>query len=92
MTIMAIVAILMEAIKFYKECRQKPSQLIADARDNRFGSGSRLRRWKLQRIVAAKIEDEQVRVEELRDKPVEAILDFAARQNEATVERLFAAV
>ncbi len=92
MTIMAIISILLEAIKFYKECRQKPAQMIADAKENgRLFSGARLRRWKLQRIVEAKIEDEQILVEELNNKPAEAILAYAARQSEATVEKLFAA-
>lgn len=92
MTIAAIVAIIVEAIKFYKQCRQSPAQVVADAREHRFAIGARVRRWKLRLIVEAKITDDDIRKDALRDSVADAIIACAAQQSDADVATLFAMV
>jgi hypothetical protein len=92
MTIMAVIAAVIEAIKFYKQCQATPAQVMEDARENRLGSGARLRRWKLQRIIESKITDREILVDELHNKPADAIMAIVAKQTEPIIARLFAAV
>ena len=84
--IIAVISVLIEIVKLWKDCNKKPLEAVADAR-----SPGILTRWAVRRAVRKHLDDEEMEPR-YAAKLSKAVLTVGAEMNEEEMAKAFAEV